>query len=195
MPRIFIAIRFCDEFKTKLSDIQDILKARGVKGNYCSWGNLHMTLAFIGELRDTPLPSSHDNGQYAKNGDLTAIRNAVSEVTFTPFDISLGKLGSFPTKRGVIWCGIRDSRKLTDLAEQLREKLTAHGVAFRRQVFFPHISLVQHPSSIVTDIETPDASMRVDRICVMKSERIHDEAGQQEQNKACPEGRLVYSEI
>ena len=164
MARIFIAIRFNDEFKEKLVEIQDSLKSRGVKGNYCSYGNLHMTLAFIGE-------------QY----DLPAIRKAVDEVEFEPFDLSLGSLGTFSTKAGVIWCGVKEGISATSLANQLRERLTANGVSFSTLEFVPHISLVQHPSEIITDIEVPDATIRVEKIFVMKSERI--------------DGELIYSEL
>ena len=51
MARIFIAIRFNDEVKKTLVDIQNTLKAKGVKGNYCPYGNLHMTLAFFPRKR------------------------------------------------------------------------------------------------------------------------------------------------
>ena len=164
MARIFIAIRFNDEFKEKLVVIQDSLKSRGVTGNYCSYGNLHMTLAFIGE-------------QY----DLLTIRKAVSEVEFEPFELSLGSLGTFPTKAGVIWCGVKDGTSATSLANQLRERLSANGVSFITLGFVPHISLVQHPSEIITDIEVPDATIRVEKVFVMKSERIN--------------GELIYSEV
>ena len=164
MARIFIAIRFNDEFKEKLVEIQDSLKARGVTGNYCSYGNLHMTLAFIGEHYDLP-----------------AIRKAVSEVEFEPFALTLGSLGTFPTKAGVIWCGVKDGAQATSLANKLRERLTANEVSFSGLAFVPHISLVQHPSVIVTDITIPDATIRVEKIFVMKSERIN--------------GELIYSEI
>lgn len=164
MARIFIAIRFNDEFKRKLVEIQDSLKSRGVVGTYCSYGNLHMTLAFIGERYDLP-----------------AIRKAVSEVEFESFDLSLRNLGTFPTKVGVIWCGVKDGTSATSLANQLRERLTANEVSFSTLGFIPHISLVQHPSSIITDIEVPDATIRVEKIFVMKSERIN--------------GELIYSEI
>ena len=164
MARIFIAIRFNDEFKRKLVEIQGSLKSRGVKGNYCSYGNLHMTLAFIGE-----------------NYDLPAIRKAVSEVEFEPFELSLGSLGKFPTKAGVIWCGVKDGAQATSLANNLRERLTANEVAFSETEFYPHISLVQHPSAIITDIAMPQATIRVNRIHVMKSERI--------------DGELIYEEI
>ena len=188
MARIFIAIRFNDEFKRKLVEIQDSLKSRGVGGNYCSYGNLHMTLAFIGE-----------------NYDLPAIRKAVHEVKFEPFEISLGKLGTFPTKAGVIWCGVKDGTSATSLANQLRERLTANGVPFSGLAFVPHISLVQHPSSILTDIEVPDATIRVEEIFVMKSERINGQlTPNREQSSSLelprcegrrPKGQLIYSEV
>ena len=164
MARIFIAIRFNDEFKKKLVKIQDSLNSRGVEGNYCSYDNLHMTLAFIGEHYDLP-----------------AIQKAVGEVEFEPFDLSLGNLGTFPTKAGVIWCGVKEGTSATSLANKLRERLTANGVLFSTLGFVPHISLVQHPSEVITDITIPDATIRVEQIHVMKSERIN--------------GELIYSEI
>lgn len=164
MARIFIAIRFEEEFKHVLVSLQDALRTRGVLGNYCPFGNLHLTLAFIGE-----------------SYDLDAIRKAVSEVTFEPFDLTLDKLGSFPTKAGVIWCGLKDNAPIIALTKRLRERLVVKGVSYKEGAFFPHISLVQHPSAIVTDIDLPEASMRVEKIFIMKSERI--------------DGELVYSEI
>lgn len=164
MARIFIAIRFDEGFKQGLVALQDALKARGVRGNYCPYGNLHMTLAFIGE-----------------SYDLSAIRKAVSEVTVEPSELILDKLGSFPTKAGVIWCGVNDNAHVIELAKQLRERLAANGVSYKEGVFFPHISLVQHPSEIVTEIEIPTTSMRIEKIFIMKSERV--------------DGELIYSEI
>ncbi len=184
MARIFIAIRFNDEFKDKLVEIQDSLKSRGVIGNYCSYGNLHMTLAFIGEMTNearTESSLARRNSSKGQNNDLPAIRKAVSEVEFEPFELSLGALGSFPTKAGVIWCGVKDGASATSLANQLRQRLTANGVSFSALAFVPHISLVQHPSVIITDVAVPNATIRVEKIYVMKSERIN--------------GELVYSEI
>ena len=164
MARIFIAIRFDDEFKQELVGLQNALKNRGVEGNYCPYDNLHMTLAFIGEKYDLP-----------------EIRKAVNEVAFEPFTITLDNLGMFPTKAGVIWCGIKEQEQTTTLADRLRDSLTAHGVLYNTKRFVPHISLVQHPSRIVTDIEVHRASIRIERIYVMKSERIN--------------GELIYSEV
>ena len=163
--RIFIAIRFPEDFKSALVDAQQELKARGVTGNYCPYGNLHLTLAFIGETFDLP-----------------TIRKAVSEVSFSPFTITLGSLDKFQTRKGtVIWAGIKDGSPVSDLASQLRERLVANGVRFKTTEFYPHISLIRKPSMVVTDIDVAPVSMCVERIYVMKSERIN--------------GELIYSEI
>lgn len=163
MPRIFIAIQFSHEVKTTLLSLQDALRSKGVKGNYCPYGNLHMTLAFIGESYDLP-----------------AIRKAVGEVASPPFTMTLSCLGSFPTKTGVIWCGVNEKESVTALARQLRSRLAAHGIPFASTPFYPHISLLRHPTSLrITDIKVPATPITVERISVMKSERI--------------EGELVYS--
>ena len=164
MARIFIAIRFNDDVKNTFVNIQNALRTKGVRGNYCPYNNLHLTLAFIGEKYH-----------------LQDIYKAMSEVTFKPFTMTLGELGTFPTKTGVIWCGIKEDEPVTTVANKLRERLTANDVGFSAMTFYPHISLVRQPSAIVTDIDVPETSITVDRLFVMKSERI--------------DGELVYSEI
>lgn len=76
---------------------------------------------------------------------------------------------------------IEESEQVMALAKQLRERLTDHGVKYRMQAFFPHISLVQHPTHIITNIDIPEISITTDRIKIMKSERI--------------DGELIYSEV
>lgn len=114
MARIFIAIRFDDELKKTLVALQQTLKAKGVAGNYCSYGNLHMTLAFIGESvfvkpkeqNKACFDSAKEKCQKTKSMDvLPEIHKAVSEVEFEPFTMTLGKLGTFSTKNGVICVG------------------------------------------------------------------------------------------
>ena len=88
MPRIFIAIQFSHEVKATLLSLQDALRSKGVKGNYCPYGNLHMTLAFIGESDDLP-----------------AIRKAVGEVASPPFhhDPILPWLLPHQDRRHLVW--------------------------------------------------------------------------------------------
>ena len=50
--RLFIAINLSSAMKGSLIRMQDALYDRGVRGNYTSEENLHLTLAFIGEYPD-----------------------------------------------------------------------------------------------------------------------------------------------
>ena len=165
MARIFTAIRFDDEFKRELVALQNALKGREVRGDYCSYGNLHMTLSF----------------NYENMHLLPKIRQAVSEIQFEPFTMTLDRLGMFPTKDGVIWAGVKETEPVTTIANKLRERLDVYDIPYSPKPFYPHISLLRHPSEIITDIYVPQATVCVERINVMKSERI--------------DGKLVYSEI
>lgn len=159
MPKIFIAIQFSEEVKSALVKTQEALKARGVRGKWCSESNLHLTMVYIGETDEVEL-----------------IQKAVDEVKFEPFEMELGKLGTFVTKYGrVIWCGVREERPLNKIAKVLRERLDAHGVRYKGTKFKPHISLLKEANMEETDVEVGRASMIVEKMVVMKSEKINGE--------------------
>ena len=86
--RVFAAICLSDEMKASLTGTMHEMKKAGVKGSYVPMQNLHLTLAFIGEIRD---------GQ--------AVKDALSTVSFKPFRLSLSGTGSFGD---LIWVGSHD---------------------------------------------------------------------------------------
>lgn len=91
--------------------------------------NLHLTLAFIG-----PLP---DILQVAIAQDLAAIDIA-------PFDWRIDELGAFAGAR-VLWAASRrTSAPLNALAAQACAALDAHGVAYDRRRFEPHVTLLRN---------------------------------------------------
>lgn len=165
MPKIFIAIQFTKEVKSALVKIQEALKARGVRGNWCSEGNLHLTMVYIGETDEVEL-----------------IQKAVDEVKFEPFEMELGKLGTFVTKYGrVIWCGVREEKPLNKIAKILRERLDAYGIRYKGTKFKPHISLLKEANMEETAIEIEKGCMVIGEMVVMKSEKVN--------------GKFVYSKV
>ena len=66
--RLFIAINLSYAMKDSLINMQNALYDRGVRGNYTSEENLHLTLAFIGEYPDAE-----------------TVLDALSSVSFRPF--------------------------------------------------------------------------------------------------------------
>jgi 2'-5' RNA ligase len=58
--RLFIAVNFDEEFTTRILEVQNKLRALAVKGNFTSHGNLHLTLAFLGETGAGFVPAIRD---------------------------------------------------------------------------------------------------------------------------------------
>ena len=124
--RLFIAIRLSDAIRDSLIQMQNALYDRGVRGNYTPEENLHLTLAFIGEYPDAQ-----------------PVLDALSSVSFRPFELSLEGMGRFGD---LWWAGMRESVPLQAAVRRIRRALLP-GIA---------------PSP---------ASMTVDTISLMRSDR------------------------
>ena len=121
--RLFIAISLSPEIRGALRKVQDEMFDRGVRGNFTPEANMHLTLAFIGDYPD-PEP----------------VLDALAEVEFTPFEISLDGIGSFGD---LWWAGVKDSAPLEAVVRRVRRALAAHGIPFDKKRFSPHITLVR----------------------------------------------------
>lgn len=152
--RVFLAIRFSKTFQAAIENYMLELKRLGVRGDYTGSDNLHLTLAFVGET-----------------DSLAEIREAVRATPVTPFEISLRDTGGFGS---ILWLGTDAEVRLKELADRLRSNLTARGVQFDSKPFKSHITIIRKVDiPHVTLPEPPGAAMQVERISVMKSERIN----------------------
>lgn len=166
--RLFVAINFTEPFWQAVLDYQSVLKRAALSGNFSRSENLHMTLAFIGEVPNA-------------SGALRAVKS----VSFEPFELRLSGGGRFGGRgtSALYWVGV-DSRNRADaLAGAVRAALKREGVPFDDKPFKPHITVAREVEmgGMPFRAKVPDASMTVCRISLMKSERIN--------------GRLIYSEI
>ena len=153
--RLFIAIQFDRQVLNALTHFQDELKKCAVIGNYTKADNLHLTMAFIGEYNDPD-----------------EVLTAMKTVTFKPFEIELDGYGRFGE---IFWAGISGEKKLTSLANQLRQALSDADIPYDKKSFRPHITLIRR-TSFRGDNRIPvecisDCGMTVKRISLMKSER------------------------
>lgn len=150
--RLFVAIEFEPEFREVLADAVEQLREQGVKGRYERVGNLHVTLAFIGETER-----------------LEDIKMAMAEVAVEPFDIAPGKFGLFP-KHGVLWLGLTNEKALKELAKTVRTKLDEIGVPYSTMEFVPHITLVKD-ATFADDLEADflPGKMTVKKISIMET--------------------------
>ena len=149
--RLFIAINLSPEMKNALTDAQCAMYHRGVRGNFTPEENLHLTLAFIGEY-----PSAD------------AVMDALSSVTFTPFDLALDGVGRFGE---LWWAGLRESAALTAVVRRVRRALAEGGIPFDRKRFSPHITLLRKASRDAAGITIAPETMTVRTVSLMSSRR------------------------
>lgn len=149
--RLFIAINLSSQIKDELINALNVMYDHGVRGNFTSEENMHLTLAFIGDYPD-PQP----------------VLDALSDVEFTPFDISLDGIGSFGD---LWWAGITESVPLESVARRVRRALAEHDIPFDKKRFSPHITLIRKATNNMPGVQVHPIGMTVEEISLMRSDR------------------------
>ena len=147
-------LRPSGEFRAALSVLQDRFREAGVSGRWLNPSGFHMTLAFVGEWPE----------------DISPFLPAVDP----PFSVTLSRIGVFRESK-VLWAAPEPSEELGSLAEKVRSSLTENGIPFDPKEFSPHITLARKPSFpsgfIPSGIVVLSVSMRVDKVCLYRSDR------------------------
>ncbi len=167
--RLFVAINFDKTTVDKLYSCCQIITENSISANISRRENLHLTLAFIGEV-----PSAKK-----------AI-DALHTVEVPPFELTIEGYGEFGAG-SVCFAKTKRCKELSALADKVRESLTAFGVSIDAKPFKPHITLARQFEAF-PDFDKKFISralgtqtVEVKEISLMKSERI--------------KGRLTYTEL
>ena len=149
--RLFASIELSKEMKDALINAQNEMYDGGVRGSYTPEENLHLTLAFIGEVPEAEPALA-----------------ALSALSFSPVPLQLEGLGCFGD---LWWAGMGESAPLAALARRLRRALAEGGVPFDRKRFSPHVTLLRRARGNMPPIGIAGASMTVDAFSLMRSDR------------------------
>lgn len=173
MMRLFYAVNFDDIVKKRLSDIQNALRAQATRGNFTLVDNLHLTLAFIGEVTQD------------RSGPL---RQIAETLKITPFELKLQGLGRFRRDGGdILWVGIEENKSLASIYNKLGGQIAEAGFTVEKRKFTPHLTLIREarlrPEFDLTAFsgQLEPIVTSISKISLMKSERS--------------QGRLTYTEI
>ena len=148
--------------------MQDRLREKG-RGNFTREENLHLTLAFLGEV-----PAAR----------LDEVKRAMDAVTVRSMKLNFAHVGCFVRDSELWWIGADDNRTLSGLQRALVNELRAADLPVDSKKFRPHITLARemHIGNINRKELLPEAfATEVSAISLMVSERIS--------------GRLTYTEI
>lgn len=124
--RLFFAVNFTDTEKDSLMRTVSSLHTGLLYGSYTRRDNLHLTLAFIGEL------------ERARLGDAVAAADAIR---LAAFDFTVGGAGRFGD---LIWLGVSDGEaELRRLSSAVSAECRARKVPTDAKPFSPHLTVVR----------------------------------------------------
>jgi len=157
--RLFIAVNFNNDTKSRLLALRDELREGSTDGNFSLPENLHLTLVFLGEC---------DERQAA------AAKSAIDKVDFGPFDIAFDRIGRFKRDGGDIWwVGLRESKALLELQGELTEELVAARFELEKRKYSAHVTLGRRVETNMRPRALEPFGETAAAIDLMKSERIN----------------------
>ncbi|QNK42580.1 RNA 2',3'-cyclic phosphodiesterase [Caproicibacter fermentans] len=158
---MFIAVSLSPEIRDTLEKVMRRLRLCCESGRFVQAENLHLTIAFLGEIPPEKLGE---------------VRGAMDSVGAAPFFLHVGGFGYFRREDGnIFWAGVERSEHLTGLYRQLYEQLQNRGFRLEKRAFRPHLTLARQ-AVLKKDYDhgafvVPAKKMRVEKITLYQSER------------------------
>jgi 2'-5' RNA ligase len=128
--RIFIALNLPKKERQRIRRASASLHEAAMPVRWIDPDKYHLTLKFLGEVRQDRIPAVQD------------VMQRVAEATAS-FDIELAGFGAFPTVRNprVVWLGVEASAELRCLKQDLEWGLADEGFEAETRAFHPHLTL------------------------------------------------------
>ena len=152
--RLFSAINFDESSRRRLAAMRESARGGCPEANFSRDENLHLTLAFLGEVSEEQVP------------DVTRAMHTIREKQFT---LCLG--GREPLGGGLLCVSVKPDRRLCVLQKMLCNEFRKAGFFIEEREFRPHITLAREYHA-KTMPEFPSFETTVRRVSLMKSERI-----------------------
>jgi RNA 2',3'-cyclic 3'-phosphodiesterase len=171
MIRTFIAVDVSPEVKSRATEVVDQCRRLGIEAKWVAVENMHITLQFLGNVRENELP-----------GICRRVERAIRQ--FPAFDVMCERLGAFPNpeRPRVLWMGMSQGREeLIRLQHQVEETMRPLGFRGEARRFEPHLTLGRLHAEVSGSAEVADfiarnqdlatASFDVSEVVVYSSER------------------------
>ncbi len=127
--RLFIAIPLPKGIKEILRTVQQKISKESGTYSMVEPENIHLTLKFLGETPEK---------------EVRKIADAIQKIKFSSFTLSLSIMGVFPSEKyaRVIWVGLKESRELHQLHEQIEEIMQQCGFP-KETEFAAHLTIAR----------------------------------------------------
>ena len=136
--RCFIAIDLDGHTRSAIGrlqkELQDKLRLRRGDAKWVEPTLIHLTLKFLGDVRDNDLP---------------AVTAALQEIAAgrKRFDVAVGRVGTFGSPARVLWVGIDPSQPLSALVAEIEAAMEPLGFARESRPYEGHLTLCRIKSN------------------------------------------------
>ena len=166
--RTFVSIEIPDDIKAKIEKLVKKLKLRLTPIRWVEKKNLHVTLKFIGWVKDEKVPALIDHVKQCAKG-------------FKSFDLAFSGMGVFPTPKSprVVWVGTTTGAdNVKQIADCIEDEVAKEGIREEEREFSPHLTVGRIKEKLdVTALnefiemnkDVDLGSFRVDHVSMMKS--------------------------
>ena len=130
MIRLFVALKIPDEVKDEIfSHLESIVKLTDFRWEPKE--KIHLTLKFIGDVREELLPKII--------GEIDFVKNASS------FDCEISKFGFFfhNNEPKILWSNLDTNESILSLVNELNERLEKFDIAVEKRKFKGHLTLLR----------------------------------------------------
>lgn len=129
--RVFIALSISSSIKEKIAEIQRRLKRGEDKIKWVDPGIIHLTLKFLGEIREEKVKKVFQAAERAARES-------------SPFLMKIEGMGIFPnfSRPRVVWVGVKEERgKLKSLVTFFEKELKKEGFPEEKREWRPHLTI------------------------------------------------------
>jgi 2'-5' RNA ligase len=133
--RLFIALDIPSEIREKLSQYMDRVRPLAPDARWARVESLHVTLKFIGEVKDAKLQE---------------IKTALTPIKAEPFTVEFKDVGFFPAPKSarVFWAGVHASEALPQLAAAIEAAVEKIGIPPEKRAYHAHLTLARSPEGV-----------------------------------------------
>lgn len=151
--RAFIGIKLDKETTKRIDNLQKSMYQEGVRGNYTLLSNIHLTLSFLGEIREE---------------DICTIKSII-ETLQVPKEIKIVKICML---KDMIICEVEKKVELLAMQKELTDKLKINGFKVDDKKYYPHITLVRRANEEF--FKEVFLTSNVNKIILFESTRINN---------------------
>lgn len=129
--RTFIAVELSAAVRAEAIRLVERLRPAGGDARWVEPQNMHLTLKFLGDVREEAIPDV-----------CRVVAKAAAE--FAPFEVAVGGAGAFPDLRRprTLWIGVTQGRQdLIRLQTAIERALAKRGFPKEQRDFQPHLTI------------------------------------------------------